>query len=80
MLINVSLGGAAIRLDGWSGGPPAWVIHLNQSNELWLTGLLDVPTSCRVVVLDDDVLRVHFSGSGELRREIDKVIRRLTAG
>jgi hypothetical protein len=75
-IIDISLGGAAIRIHDWSA---PWLTCLNQSDELWLDGFFDVPTSCRVVVTDDDLLRVHFAADDALRRQIRDIISRLAS-
>jgi hypothetical protein len=72
-LVNISLGGAAILMHDWDA---AWLSRLNQSDELWLSGFFDVPASCRVVVTDGDVLRVHFAADDALRRQIHDIISR----
>jgi len=57
-ILNISLGGAALRL---SDRAKPWLRGLNQRDELWIDGLLPGPTNCRMVVLEGNVLRVHFS-------------------
>lgn len=76
---NLSLGGAAIRIDGWqTSRRGAWLSRLNQSQEMLLVGLLDTPIYCRVVVVDDGILRVHFQPDDTSRRGIRELIDRLT--
>lgn len=76
LVINLSLGGAAVRMHEWN---TPWLVRLNQNDELWLTGLLDASTPCRVVVVDDDILRIHFSRDDALRRQLLDVIGRIAA-
>jgi hypothetical protein len=72
-LVSLSLGGAAIRIHQWSA---AWLDRLEQRDELWLTGLLGGPISCRVVVTDSGILRVHFQEDAVLKRKIQDIIDR----
>jgi hypothetical protein len=73
-LVNLSLGGAAIRIHHWNA---AWLDRLEQRDQLWLTGLLDAPISCRVVVTDAGTLRVHFEDDAGGRPQLQDVIGRL---
>jgi hypothetical protein len=73
-VVNISLSGAAIRI---AEPYPAWVTGLNQSDEIWLSGLLRLPVPCWVVLFDDGVLRVHFSRDGTLHQQMREVIGKL---
>jgi len=75
-MVNLSLGGAAIRVHDWNA---AWLNRLEQSDELWLSGLLEEPISCRVVVTDGGTLRVHFEDDAVLRRKLQEIVGRLTS-
>jgi hypothetical protein len=75
-LVNLSLGGAAILIHQWNA---VWLDRLEQRDELWLTGLLDAPISCRVVVTDTGTLRVHFEDDAVLRQKLQDVIGRLAS-
>jgi len=75
-LINLSLGGAAIRVHDWNG---PWLAGLEQRDEMWLDGLTPTPVVCWIVVFDDDVLRVHFSPDELSRRRIQRAIDQLTS-
>ena len=77
-VIDISVGGAAIRIHRMNNAA-TWLFHLDQSDELGLTGLLADPMSCWVVTFDDDVLRVHFPPNGAVRHQLRGVIERLTA-
>src|SRR4051794_15721256 len=70
-LVNLSLSGAAIRIHHWDA---PWLERLNQSDQLWLAGILDAPFLCRVVVTDKGMVRVHFEDDAGLRRRIQWVI------
>ncbi len=77
-IVNLSVRGAAIRLHQPRRGPRAsWLDLLNQGDELWLGALLAATIACWVVVIDDDVLRVHFASDDELRGQLRGVIERL---
>jgi len=79
-VINISVGGAAIRIHDWTNMASAmWLSDLDQGDELGLTGLLDIPMSCWVVTFDDDVLRVHFAPDGAVRDLLRVVIGGLAA-
>jgi hypothetical protein len=74
-VINISRSGAAIRVHGWNVPvPSAWPTRLNHGDEVWLTGLLDVPLSCWVIAVEDGVLRVHFSLEEAMRHQLREVI------
>ena len=74
-VINVSRSGAAIRVHGWNiPVPSAWPTRLNHGDEVWLTGLLDVPLSCWAIAVADGVLRVHFSLDEPMREQLREVI------
>jgi hypothetical protein len=60
-VINISQGGAAIRINGWQAEIMAWLTLLNKDDEMRLTGLRAVPMQCWVVAFGDGILRVHFS-------------------
>ena len=78
--VNLSASGAAIQIDDWDiTCREAWLIALNQSDELWLAGLLPDCISCWVVTFDDGVLRVHFSREAGLRHLLREAIERLRA-
>jgi hypothetical protein len=78
VVFNISLDGAAIRIPGSEATEPAgWLTRLNQSEEMRLTGLLYTPMSCWVVVVDSDVLRVHFSLDDACRRQLREVLGKL---
>ena len=77
-IVSLSVRGAAIRLHQPRRGPRAsWPDLLNQGDELWLGALLEATISCWVVVIDDDVLRVHFASDDELRDQLRGVIERM---
>jgi PilZ domain len=73
-VINISVRGAAIRIEH-----ATWLFHLSQGDELGLTGVLDLPVSCWVVVFDEEVLRVHFAPDDEVREQLRMVIGLLAA-
>ena len=77
-IVNLSVRGAAIRLHQPRRGLRAsWLELLNQGDELWLGALLAALIACWVVVIDDDVLRVHFASDDELCGQLRGVIERL---
>jgi hypothetical protein len=79
-IINISVGGAAIRIEGWNARARAvWLAELSRGDELWMVGLLGIPISCWVVVFEGDLLRVHFPRGGSLRSLLREVIMRLTS-
>jgi hypothetical protein len=73
-VINISLNGAAIRINEWNA---AWLISLDQSDEMWLAGLLEVPVICWVVIVEKDVIRVHFAWDHEFRNQLQELIGKL---
>lgn len=78
-IINISVSGAAIRIEGWNGRARAvWLAQLSRGDELWMVGLVGIPISCWLVVLEGDLLRVHFARGGTLRSRLREVILRLT--
>jgi hypothetical protein len=78
-VINISLGGAAIRIPGWTVRAPAeWLPHLTQGSELRLTGLIDVAVACWTVTIDAGVLRVRFSREDAVRERLIQVIEKLS--
>jgi hypothetical protein len=65
-LVSLSLQGAAIRIDDAA----EWLVGLDQGDELRMTGLLGDSMSCWVVVVDSDLLRVHFSADTGQRKNL----------
>ena len=70
VVVNLSLLGAAIRVGKGETNQVPWMTSLEQGEEMRLTGLLDEPLPCWLVVIDDDVLRVHFSSEPASRRRL----------
>jgi hypothetical protein len=61
ILLNISLTGAAVHIQGWNVADDApWPTMVGQGDEVWLTGLLNVPLACWAIAVDDGVLRVRF--------------------
>jgi len=79
-VINISVTGAAIRVDGWNTSRTEWLAGLDQGDELWVEGILPGGLiSCWVVVSDEGLLRVHFSRDEAQRRQLRVAIARLAA-
>ena len=74
-MLNVSLTGAAIRIEGSA----RWLSRLDHGDEMSLAGLLDRGLLCWVVTLDEDVLRVHFHQGRETADQLREAMQRLTA-
>ena len=78
LVINLSPGGAAIRVHGWNAGTQVgWLTGLNQGDEMRLAGLLHAPMSCWVVVVDEGLIRVHFSPDEAQQNQLCEAIERL---
>jgi hypothetical protein len=65
-LVNISLQGAAVRISK----DTEWLTSLDQGDELHMTGLLPTPVACWGVVVDGDMLRVHFSADAGQRDKL----------
>ena len=79
IVINLSVGGAAIQIDGGNPYiPPDWSVRLNHGDEILIDGLLDTNLLCWVVTFDDGILRVHFEPDDALRDRLRSLIRTLT--
>jgi hypothetical protein len=73
--INISVGGAAIRVHGWNVPvPSAWPTRLNHGDELTVMGLLDKPVPCWAIAIHEGVLRVHFSLDDTMRHQLSDMI------
>jgi hypothetical protein len=78
-LISISLGGAAIRFQGWIAEmPEAWLTRLKRGDELRLDGLFDGQMSCQTVTTEAGVLRVQFARDDALRRKLRSMVNDLT--
>jgi hypothetical protein len=70
-VINISRGGAAVRVHGWHIPVPSpWPIRLKHGDEVWLADLLEEPIACWVVGIEEGVLRVHFTQNEATRRKL----------
>ena len=74
-MINVSLTGAAIRIEGSA----RWLSRLDHGDEMSLAGLLDRGLLCWVVTFDEDVLRVHFYQGRDTADQLREAIQRSIA-
>ena len=74
-VFSLSRTGAAIRIHGWNVPVPSpWPTRLNHGDEIWLTGLFDIPASCWVIAVNEGVLRVHFSLDEDTRDKLRDMI------
>jgi hypothetical protein len=69
-VVNISLQGAAVRIHD----AVEWLAHLDQGDELRMTGLLSAPLPCWVVVVDGDLLRIHFAMDAAQRSRLFELI------
>jgi hypothetical protein len=70
VVVNISLQGAAVRIRD----AVKWLAHLDQGDELRMTGLLRASVPCWVVVVDGDLLRVHFAMDAAQRNRLFELI------
>lgn len=74
-VFSLSRTGAAVRIHGWNIPVPSpWPTRLLHGDEIWLTGLVEVPLFCWVIAVDEGVLRVHFSLDEEARDQLRDLI------
>jgi hypothetical protein len=79
-LINISMTGAAINLEGWDMvATPPWPLRLEHGEEITLARLLDAPLSAWVVNVNDAVIRVRFLLDDPLRAKLQTLIGKLAA-
>jgi hypothetical protein len=78
-LVNVSLGGAAIRFHGWVADVPEdWLTRLKPGDELQVDGLVGAQMFCRTVTADAGVLRVQFGRDDALRHKLRSMVNDFT--
>ncbi len=74
-VFSLSRTGAAIRVHGWNVPVPSpWPTRLVHGDEIWLTGLFDLPLSCWVIAVEEGVLRVHFSLDEVTRERLREMV------
>lgn len=78
-MIDVSLGGAAVRVAAEELGGPAWVHHLATGDEVWLVGLLRAPITCWAVARDGEVLRLRFWHDAASKAQLTTLLAEIAA-